>query len=47
MSTKIADISFLISRDKNFAISMFWLNFYQIAYIVKLIVFLSLYPLLF
>ena len=26
---------------------MFWLNFYQIAYIAKLIVFLSLYPLLF
>ena len=25
---------------------MFWLNFYQIAYIVKLVVFLSLYPLL-
>ena len=26
---------------------MFWLNFYQIAYIAKLIVFLSLYRLLF
>ena len=26
---------------------MFWLNFYQIAYFAKLIVFLSLYPLLF
>ena len=26
---------------------MFWLNFYQIAYIAKLIVFLSLYALLF
>ena len=38
----------LISRDKNFyfAISMFWFNFYQIAYIAKLTVFLSLYPLL-
>ena len=26
---------------------MFWLNFYQIAYIAKLTVFLSLYPLFF
>ena len=26
---------------------MFWVNFYQIAYIVKLVVFLSQYPLLF
>ena len=26
---------------------MFWLNFYQIAYIAKLTVFLSLYPFLF
>ena len=31
-------VVFLISCDKNsfFAISMFWLNFYQIAYIAKL-----------
>ena len=26
---------------------MFWLNFYQIAYIAKFILFLSLYPFLF
>ena len=38
---------FLISRDSfYFAVSMFWLNFFQIAYIAKLIVFLSLYRLL-
>ena len=32
---------------KTFAISMFWLNFHQIAYIEKLLVFPSLYRLLF
>ena len=43
MSTKIAAV-FLISRDKTFAISMFWLNFYQITYIDKVIVFPSISP---
>ena len=49
MSTKIADTfpCFLFPVIKTFAINMFWLNFYQIAYIDKLIVFPSLYRLLF
>ena len=40
MLTKIADTWPCIT----FAISMFWLNFYQIAYIDKLIVFPSVSP---
>ena len=33
--------------SERFAISMFWLNFYQFAYIGQLRFFISLYPLLF
>ena len=46
MSTKIADTfpCFLFPVIKTFAINMFWLNFYQIAYIDKLIVFPSISP---
>ena len=49
MSTEIADTEpcYQFPMIKTFAISMFWLNFYQIAYIDKLIVFPSLYRLLF
>ena len=46
MSTKIADTfpCFLFPVIKTFAINMFWLNFYQIAYIDKLIVFPFISP---
>ena len=48
MSTKIFSRIFNFPRWKRyFLINMFQLNFYQIAYITKLIVFLSLYRLLF
>ena len=38
---------FLIFCEKTFAISIFWINFYRIAYTDKLIDFSSLYRLLF
>ena len=49
MSTKIVDTEqcFYFPVTKTFAFSMFWVNFYQIAWIDKLIVFPSLYHLLF
>ena len=49
MSKKIADAQpcFYFPVIKTFAINIFWLNFYRIAYIDKLIVFRSLYCLLF
>ena len=49
MSIKVEDTKpcFQFPVIKTFVISMFWLNFFQIAYIEKLIVFPLLYQLLF